>query len=94
MASSTMNWQSLTAGDVDSDIESWTDNVVTYEQDKAEGKVIDVGVWVSDSASASIEPLASALVSVRDLKKYTRYFLTMRLLVVRLRDTRYDEAGF
>ncbi len=29
-ASSTMNWQAIIAGDVDLDIESWTDNVATY----------------------------------------------------------------
>lgn len=87
-ASSTMNWQSLIAGDVDLDIESWTDNVATYPQDKAEGKVVDVGILVPDSAqglyvpryvidgdpSAGIEPLAPELVSVKDLKKYASVF--------------------
>ncbi len=29
-ASSTMNWQSIIAGEVDLDIESWTDNVASY----------------------------------------------------------------
>lgn len=87
-ASSTMNWQSMVAGDVDLDIESWTDNVATYPQDKAEGKVADVGVLVPDSAQgfyvpryvikgdqeAGIEPLAPELVSVKDLKKYAHVF--------------------
>lgn len=87
-ASSTMNWQSMVAGDVDLDIESWTDNVATYPQDKAEGKVVDVGVLVPDSAqgfyvpryviegdpAAGIEPLAPELVSVKDLKKYANVF--------------------
>lgn len=87
-ASSTMNWQSMLAGDVDLDIESWTDNVNSYPKDKAEGKVVDVGVLVPDSAqgfyvpryviegdaAAGIAPMAPDLRHVRDLKKYAHIF--------------------
>lgn len=87
-ASSTMNWQSIIAGDVDLDIESWTDNVATYPEDKASGKVVDVGVLVPDSAQGlyvpryviegdaktGIEPMAPGLRHVRDLKKYAHLF--------------------
>lgn len=87
-ASSTMNWQSIIAGDVDLDIESWTDNVATYPDDKASGKVVDVGILVPDSAQglyvpryviegdaeAGIEPMAPDLRHVRDLKKYAHLF--------------------
>lgn len=87
-ASSTMNWQSMIAGDVDLDIESWTDNVATYPDDKATGKIVDVGVLVPDSAqglyvpryviegdaAAGIEPMAPDLRHVRDLKKYAHLF--------------------
>lgn len=87
-ASSTMNWQSIIAGDIDLDIESWTDNVATYPDDKAAGKVVDVGVLVPDSAqglyvpryviegdaAAGIAPVAPGLRHVRDLKKYAHLF--------------------
>jgi len=87
-ASSTMNWQALTAGDIDLDIESWTDNVATYEEDKANGYIIDLGVLVPDSAQGlyvpryviegdgerGIEPMAPDLKTVEDLKKYPHVF--------------------
>lgn len=87
-ASSAMNWQSLIAGDVDLDIESWTDNVATYPEDKAKGRVADVGVLVSDSAQGlyvpryviegdpadGTAPSAPDLRHVRDLRKYALVF--------------------
>ncbi|NLZ92427.1 MAG: ABC transporter substrate-binding protein [Firmicutes bacterium] len=86
--SSTMNWQAMIAGDIDLDIESWTDNVATYEEDKANGDIVDVGVLVPDSAQGlyvpryviegdserGIEPLAPDLKTVADLKKYPDVF--------------------
>jgi glycine betaine/proline transport system permease protein/glycine betaine/proline transport system substrate-binding protein len=87
-ASSTMNWQSIIAGDVDLDIESWTDNVASYPDDVAAGTVINVGVLVSDSAqgiyvpryvvegdaSLGISPMAPDLKTVQDLNKYPDIF--------------------
>ncbi|MDR3353981.1 MAG: ABC transporter substrate-binding protein [Synergistaceae bacterium] len=87
-ASSTMNWQSMIAGDVDIDIESWTDNIASYSKDIANGDVVDVGVLVPDSAQGiytpryviegdparGIEPMAPDLRSVKDLKKYQAVF--------------------
>ena len=87
-ASSTMNWQALIAGDVDLDIESWTDNVATYEQDIANGDIIELGVLVPHSAQGlyvpryviegdskrGIEPMAPDLKTVEDLKKYPDVF--------------------
>ncbi|MGI6703466.1 MAG: glycine betaine ABC transporter substrate-binding protein [Clostridia bacterium] len=86
--SSTMNWQAIIAGDVDLDIESWTDNVATYEDDKAKGDIIDVGILVHDSAQGlyvpryviegdserGIKPVAPGLKTVEDLKKYPDVF--------------------
>lgn len=86
--SSTMNWQEIIAGDVDLDIESWTDNVATYEDDKAKGDIIDVGILVHDSAQGlyvpryviegdserGIKPVAPGLKTVEDLKKYPDVF--------------------
>ncbi len=87
-ASSTMNWQSIINGDVDLDIESWTDNVATYPEDVANGDIVDVGILVADSAQGvyvpryviegdaarGIEPMAPDLVTVEDLKKYAAAF--------------------
>lgn len=86
--SSTMNWQALVAGDIDIDIESWTDNVVSYPEDVANGDVVDIGVLVPDSAQGiyvpryviegdaerGIEPMAPDLKTVEDLKKYPDLF--------------------
>lgn len=86
--SSTMNWQAIILGDVDLDIESWTDNVATYEDDKANGDIVDVGILVPDSAQGfyvpryviegdsqlGIEPAAPDLKTVEDLKKYPHVF--------------------
>jgi glycine betaine/proline transport system permease protein/glycine betaine/proline transport system substrate-binding protein len=87
-ASSTMNWQSIIAGDVDLDIESWTDNVASYPDDVAKGDIVNVGVLVGDSAqgiyvpryviegdpSRGIEPKAPGLKSVADIGKYAEVF--------------------
>ena len=51
VASSNMNWQALLDGEVHLDIESWTDNVVSYPDDIASGKIVDLGDLVPDSLS-------------------------------------------
>lgn len=87
-ASSTMNWQAIITDDVDLDIESWTENVVSYEDDVANGDIIDIGVLVPDSAQGlyvpryviegdserGIEAMAPDLKTVEDLKKYPEVF--------------------
>ncbi len=86
--SSTMNWQALVSGDIDIDIESWTDNVVSYPDDLANGDIVDIGVLVPDSnqgvyvpryviegdAERGIEPMAPDLKTVEDLKNYADLF--------------------
>lgn len=86
--SSTMNWQALIAGDIDLDIESWTDNVATYQDDLANGDVVELGILVPDSAQGlyvpayviygdeerGIEPMAPELKTVADLLKYSDVF--------------------
>ena len=86
--SSTMNWQSLIAGDIDLDIESWTDNVVSYDDDIASGSIVELGVLVPDSnqgiyvpryviegdVQRGIEAMAPDLKTVEDLKKYPQIF--------------------
>lgn len=87
-ASSTMNWQSIIAGDIDLDIESWTVNVATYEEDTSAGDIIEIGDLVPDSQQGfyvpryviegdkerGIEPMAPDLKTVEDLKKYPELF--------------------
>jgi glycine betaine/proline transport system permease protein/glycine betaine/proline transport system substrate-binding protein len=87
-ASSTMNWQAIISGEVDLDIESWTENVTSYKDDVANGDIVDVGVLVPDSAQGlyvpryviegdeklGIEPMAPDLKTVEDLKKYPEVF--------------------
>lgn len=87
-AASSMNWLAIINGDVDLDIESWTDNVATYEDDKAAGDIVDVGVLVPDSrqglyvpryvvegdTARGIEAVAPDLKTVNDLKNYPQLF--------------------
>jgi glycine betaine/proline transport system permease protein/glycine betaine/proline transport system substrate-binding protein len=86
--SSTLNWQGIINGDVDLDIESWTDNVATYEDDVARKDIIPLGILVPDSAQGfyvprymiegdparGIEPLTPDLKNVWDLVKYADVF--------------------
>jgi glycine betaine/proline transport system permease protein/glycine betaine/proline transport system substrate-binding protein len=86
--SSTLNWQGMINGDVDLDIESWTDNVATYEDDVARKDIIPLGVLVPDSAQGfyvprymiegdparGIQPLTPDLKNVWDLTKYAHVF--------------------
>jgi len=87
-ASTTMNWESIKKNDVDVDIESWTENVVSYPTDVKNGDIVNVGVLVPDSAqgiyvpkyvlegdpSRKIAPMAPDLKEVKDLVKYSKVF--------------------
>lgn len=87
-ASSTMNWQSIIASEIDLDIESWTDNVASYPEDVANGDIVDIGILVPDSRQGvyvpryviegdperGIEPMAPDLKTVEDLKNYPEVF--------------------
>ena len=87
-ASSTMNWESMKNGDVDVDIESWTENVVSYSSDVKNGDIVNIGVLVPDSRqgvyvpryviegdpSRGILPMAPDLREVKDLAKYPNIF--------------------
>ena len=86
--SSNLNWHGLVNGDIDLDIESWTDVVATYPEDVARGDIIPLGVLVPDSSQGlyvpryviegdkarGIKPLAPDLKTVEDLKKYAKIF--------------------
>ncbi len=87
-ASSTMNWQALLDGDVSVDIESWTDSVVSYQDDIARGDIVEVGTVVPDNkqgffvpryviegdAERGIEAMAPDLKTVADLANYPELF--------------------
>lgn len=87
-ASTTMTWESMKAGDVDLLIECWSDNLPMFEEDKANGSVVEVGVLLPDSMQgiyvpryvvegdeeAGIEPIAPDLRHVKDIKKYPHLF--------------------
>lgn len=87
-AASNMNWQSMLAGDIDLDIESWTDNVLSYADDVARGDIVNLGVLVPDSRQGlyvpryviegdperGIEPMAPDLKTVKDLANYASVF--------------------
>ena len=87
-ASSTMNWESMRNGDVDVDIESWTENVATFEEDVRVGDIVVLGVLVEDSRQGlyvprfviygdparGIPPMAPTLRRVEDLLRYPHVF--------------------
>jgi glycine betaine/proline transport system permease protein/glycine betaine/proline transport system substrate-binding protein len=86
--STNLNWQGIINGDVDVDIESWTDNIATYKDDVARGDIIPLGVLVPDSAQGfyvpryviegdperGIKPSAPDLKNVTDLTRYADVF--------------------
>ncbi|GHV43998.1 histidine ABC transporter substrate-binding protein [Synergistales bacterium] len=86
--SSTLNWQAMINGDVDLDIESWTDNVATYKRDVERGDIVPLGVLVLDSAQGfyvprymiegdsarGIKPATPDLKNVSDLVRYASVF--------------------
>jgi len=88
IGSGSLIWQALLQGDVDLDIEEWTDNVATYDDDVARGDVIPLGEIVPDSSQGfyvpryviegdperGIKPMAPDLKYVWDLVKYAHVF--------------------
>jgi len=86
--SSILLWQALLQGDIDLDIEEWTENMATYKDDVARGDIIPLGELVPDSAQGfyvprymiegdparGIKPMTPDLKSVADLAKYAHIF--------------------
>ena len=78
----------LVRGDADVNMELWTDNVPTYEADKAAGGIVDLGINYADNrqgfyvpryviegdAERGISPMAPDLKSVKDLSRYAALF--------------------
>lgn len=80
--------EGLLKGEIDVHMEEWTDNIATYQKDLAEGRLIELGVNFDDNMQGlyvpryviegdperGIEPVAPALKTVQDLKKYKDVF--------------------
>jgi glycine betaine/proline transport system permease protein/glycine betaine/proline transport system substrate-binding protein len=87
-AASHMNWQAIIAGDVDLDLESWTENILSYPKDVENGDIINVGVITDETKQGyyvpryvvegdpkrGIKPMAPDLKTVKDLLKYSKLF--------------------
>ena len=87
-ASTAMNWESMKLGDVDIDIESWTDNIASFTDDVKNGDIVVIGTLLPDSRqgiyvpkymiegdpSRGIKPMTPGLKKVEDLKKYAKFF--------------------
>jgi ABC-type proline/glycine betaine transport system substrate-binding protein len=87
-ASTPMNWQALIAGDVDLDLECWTENMATFAEDVKNGDVVEIGISVPNSNQGiyvpryviegdpgrGIKPIAPSLKTVKDLAKYSHLF--------------------
>lgn len=80
--------EGLIKGEIDVHMEVWTDNIMTYDQDIKDGKLKDLGVNFDDNtqgiyvpryviegdSSRGIEPMATNLKYVWDLKDYPDIF--------------------
>ncbi len=80
--------EALMKGDIDVHMEMWTDNIATYDDDIAQGRMQELSVNFDDNfqglyvpryviegdASRGIEPIAPDLKTVEDLKKYADIF--------------------
>ena len=78
----------LVRGDVDVNMEAWTDNIPTFEEDMKTGKLINLGINFDDDRQGfyvpryviegdktrNIAPMAPDLKTVRDLAKYPQLF--------------------
>lgn len=80
--------EAIQKGDVDVQMEAWTDNIATYHPDLEAGRFVELGVNFDDNMQGlyvpryviegdperGIEPLAPDLKTVEDLKKYPQVF--------------------
>lgn len=88
MGSSSIVQAALVRGDIDVNMELWTDNVPTYEADMQSGRLEKLSVNFDDDkqgfyvpryviegdATRGIKPLAPDLKTVQDLKRYPQLF--------------------
>lgn len=81
--------EALMSGDIDVHMEVWSDNIATYDDDIAEGKLQELSINYDDDmqgfyvpryviegdAERGIEPMAPDLKTVEDLKNYADVFV-------------------
>ena len=79
----------LVRGDIDVNLETWSDNIASYKNDVAGGYIVELGVnfdynsqglyvrrcGIEGDAARGIAPMASDLKTVSDLKKYSKLFV-------------------
>jgi glycine betaine/proline transport system permease protein/glycine betaine/proline transport system substrate-binding protein len=84
----TLNWQSVIRGDIDLDIESWTNHTATYPDDLARGDIIPLGItfygategiyvpryMIEGDPERGIEATTPDLKHIKDLVNYTHIF--------------------
>ena len=80
--------EALMSGDIDVHMEMWTDNLATYDDDIAQGRMQELSTNFDDNAQGlyvpryviegdsarGIEPVAPDLKTIEDLKKYASLF--------------------
>lgn len=85
----TLTYQAMKKGDIDIYMETWSDNLRTYEEDVAKGNIVELAVNFDDNAQGlyvpryviegdakrNIKPLAPGLKTVEDLKKFKDVFV-------------------
>ena len=84
-----VTYKALIADDIQVYMEMWTDNIATYADDVAEGKILELSLNYGDNvqglyvpryviegdAMRGIEPFAPELKTVEDLKQYSDVFV-------------------
>ncbi|MEG0798523.1 MAG: ABC transporter substrate-binding protein [Acidaminococcaceae bacterium] len=79
----------LLRGDADVNLETWSDNIPTYQEDVKTGKIVELGINFDDNkqgfyvpryvlegdAARGIAPMAPELKTVSDLKDYSDLFV-------------------
>lgn len=86
--STPITWSAFLSGEIDVNSEVWTDNLASYDNDIASGKIVELGINYADNAQGlyvpryviegdpdrGIEPMAPDLKTVEDLKNYPEVF--------------------
>lgn len=89
MGTTPITWQAVLNGEIDIQMETWAENIASYEEDIQEGRALALSVNFDDNAQGlyvpayviygdaerGIEPMAPDLKTVKDLKNYPELFI-------------------